>query len=172
MRPTILFCPRFWGERWWWIRSTTPLLLEGNITHSLRIVTLEGDSLSPGGSMTGGAFRNSSNLLGRRREIEELESSVASLKSDMVKMQEAIARNREDRNRKRDYLTELTEQLQKLQLAQNTEKMNISQAETRIREIRGGYGQLKSEGREIEGQIQEIKGNSSLIQKEMGRVGS
>ncbi|MFR2719311.1 MAG: hypothetical protein ACLTA7_08490 [Ruminococcus sp.] len=45
--------------------------------------------------------------------------------------------------------------------------MNISQAETRIREIRGGYGQLKSEGREIEGQIQEIKGNSSLIQKEM-----
>ncbi len=135
--------------------------------HSLRIVTLEGESLSPGGSMTGGAFRNSSNLLGRRREIEELESSVASLKSDMVKMQEAIARNREDRNRKRDYLTELTEQLQKLQLAQNTEKMNISQAETRIREIRGGYGQLKSEGREIEGQIQEIKGNSSLIQKEM-----
>ena len=37
--------------------------------HSLRIVTLEGESLSPGGSMTGGAYRNSSNLLGRRREV-------------------------------------------------------------------------------------------------------
>lgn len=135
--------------------------------HSLRIVTLEGESLSPGGSMTGGAFKNSSNLLGRRREIEELESSVAALKNDMIKMQEAIAKNREDRNHKRDYLSELTEQLQKLQIAQNTEKMNISQAETRTREIRGGYGQLKSEGREIESQIQEIKENSSLIQKEM-----
>jgi len=38
--------------------------------HSLHIVTLEGEYLSPGGSMTGGAFRNSSNLLGRRRELE------------------------------------------------------------------------------------------------------
>ena len=31
--------------------------------YSLRIVTLEGELLSPGGSMTGGAFKNSSNLL-------------------------------------------------------------------------------------------------------------
>ena len=44
--------------------------------HSLRMVTMEGESLSPGGSMTGGAFKNNSNLLGRRREIEELEASV------------------------------------------------------------------------------------------------
>ncbi|MBQ7370598.1 MAG: chromosome segregation protein SMC, partial [Blautia sp.] len=36
--------------------------------HSLRMVTIEGESFSPGGSMTGGAFKNNSNLLGRRRE--------------------------------------------------------------------------------------------------------
>lgn len=136
-------------------------------SHSLRIVTLEGESLSPGGSMTGGAFKNSSNLLGRKREIEELEQSVEALKRDMQKMQASIAKNRDDRNDRRDHLSDLTEQLQKLQLSQNTEKMNITQAESRIREIRGGYGQLKSEGREIEGQIREIKENSSLIQAEM-----
>ena len=135
--------------------------------HSLRIVTLEGESLSPGGSMTGGAFKNSSNLLGRKREIEELEQSVVTLKQDMQKMQASISKNRDDRNVLRDHLSDLTEQLQKLQLSQNTEKMNIAQAETKIREIRSGYGQLKSEGREIEGQIQEIKTNSSAIQAEM-----
>ncbi|MBS6195000.1 MAG: chromosome segregation protein SMC [Clostridiales bacterium] len=135
--------------------------------HSLRIVTLEGESLSPGGSMTGGAFKNSSNLLGRRREIDELEESVEALRKDMEKMQAAIGKNREDRNRLRDHLTELTEQLQKLQLSQNTERMNIRQAETRIREIQGGYGQLKSEGREIESQIQEIKTSSLTIKEEL-----
>ena len=135
--------------------------------HSLRIVTLEGESLSPGGSMTGGAFKNSSNLLGRKREIEELEQSVVTLKQDMQKMQASISKNRDDRNVLRDHLSDLTEELQKLQLSQNTEKMNIAQAETKIREIRSGYGQLKSEGREIEGQIQEIKTNSSAIQAEM-----
>lgn len=141
-------------------------------SHSLRIVTLEGESLSPGGSMTGGAFKNTSNLLGRRREMEELEESVSALKKDMQKTQASIARNRDDRNRLRDHLSDLTEQLQKLQISQNTEKMNIAQAESRIREIRGGYGQLKSEGREIEGQIREIKDSSSAIRAEMELSGA
>lgn len=48
--------------------------------HSLRMVTVEGESFNPGGSMSGGSFKNNSNLLGRRREIEELESSVKALK--------------------------------------------------------------------------------------------
>ena len=43
-----------------------PLLSPESTRHSLRMVTIEGESLSPGGSMTGGAFKNNSNLLGRR----------------------------------------------------------------------------------------------------------
>ena len=50
---------------------------------SLRLVTLEGELINPGGSMTGGAFKNSSNLLSRRREIEEFEKTVKLLKRDM-----------------------------------------------------------------------------------------
>ena len=42
---------------------------------SLRIVTVEGELINPGGAMTGGAFKNSSNLLSRRREIEEIEKT-------------------------------------------------------------------------------------------------
>ena len=37
--------------------------------------------------MTGGAFRNNSNLLGRRREIEELETKVNQLKQNLTEMQ-------------------------------------------------------------------------------------
>ncbi|MCX4315958.1 MAG: chromosome segregation protein SMC, partial [Lachnospiraceae bacterium] len=47
--------------------------------YSLRIVTLEGEQLNPGGSLSGGAYRNSSNLLGRKRELEELQIRVATL---------------------------------------------------------------------------------------------
>lgn len=43
---------------------------------SIRIVTLEGELLNPGGSMTGGAYKNTSNLLGRNRELEELEQKI------------------------------------------------------------------------------------------------
>ena len=59
--------------------------------HSLRMVTIEGESLSPGGSMTGGAFKNNSNLLGRRREIEELERSVGILRKELEETQKHAA---------------------------------------------------------------------------------
>ena len=41
------------------------IALARKFQYSLRIVTLEGELLSAGGSMTGGAFKNTSNLLGR-----------------------------------------------------------------------------------------------------------
>ena len=44
--------------------------------HSVRIVTLDGDSLNRGGAMSGGAFKNKSNLLGRSREVEELKKKL------------------------------------------------------------------------------------------------
>ena len=52
---------------------------------SLRLVTIEGELINPGGSMTGGAFRNSSNLLGRKRELDELKEQIDNLKSTASK---------------------------------------------------------------------------------------
>ncbi len=56
--------------------------------HSLKIVSLDGDVMNPGGSMTGGSFRgNNTNLLGRERQIKELESSILELQDKLSIMQ-------------------------------------------------------------------------------------
>ena len=47
--------------------------------------------------MTGGAFRNSSNLLSRRREIEEFEKTVEKLKSEMDQMEQEVEHEKEAR---------------------------------------------------------------------------
>ena len=135
--------------------------------YSLRIVTLEGELLSPGGSMTGGAFKNSSNLLGRRREIEELEESVKLLKKDLDALNQAIDENRSKRNALRDKIAALAEKLQKEYLVQNTAKMEISQMESRRDETASGYHHLKDEAVEIETQIAEIKEEKHRIQEEL-----
>ena len=54
--------------------------------YSLHIVTVEGEYLAPGGSMSGGAFKNSSNLLARNREIEELEKRVDQTKTKLKEL--------------------------------------------------------------------------------------
>ena len=54
--------------------------------YEYRLVTLEGDQLSPGGSLSGGAYRNNSNLLGRKREIDDLELSISKDKKILEKL--------------------------------------------------------------------------------------
>ncbi|GAB6170027.1 chromosome segregation protein SMC [Clostridium carnis] len=46
--------------------------------YKLRVVTLEGEVISPGGALTGGSIykKNNSTILGRRRELQELEEAI------------------------------------------------------------------------------------------------
>lgn len=54
--------------------------LAKQLSYRYRIVTLDGDVVSPGGSMSGGSRKQTStNLLGRAREIEQLESQLKDL---------------------------------------------------------------------------------------------
>ena len=55
------------------------IAFEKKFRYEYRVVTLDGDSLSPGGSISGGAFKNSTNLLSKKREIEEAQASVSVL---------------------------------------------------------------------------------------------
>ena len=135
--------------------------------HSLRMVTVEGESFNPGGSMSGGSFKNNSNLLGRRREIEELESSVKALKKDMDDMQKSINDNRSKRNVIRDTIADLQEKLRQQYVAQNTAKMNMNQVEAKTKEIQAGYGEIQREQMEIRRQIEEAKADHNKIAEEL-----
>ncbi len=135
--------------------------------HSLRMVTLEGESLNPGGSMTGGAFRNNSNLLGRRREIEELQEAVKRLKTELDDLQKSMDRSRDRRNNLRDELAELKEQLQEQYLRENTVRLEIQKIEEKQEEIRRDYQQIKREGTEILQQIREVEENKTAISAEL-----
>lgn len=55
----------------------------------LRIVTLDGDNINPGGAVSGGSsHQHSHNLLGRTREIEELTTESNHLRSDLEQVKE------------------------------------------------------------------------------------
>ena len=73
-------------------RVIANIALAKKYKQSLRIVTVEGELINPGGAMTGGAFKNSSNLLSRRREIEEIENKVALLKKEMQEMERILTK--------------------------------------------------------------------------------
>ena len=58
--------------------------------YRVRIVTLEGELFHPGGSLSGGTFKNNSNLLGRRKEQEALEKEKQTIESAIASVKEEI----------------------------------------------------------------------------------
>ena len=135
--------------------------------YGIRMVTLEGELLVPGGAISGGAFKNNSNLLGRRREMEELEAKVKKQLADIDALLDDIEKTKEERNRMRVELEETKATLQDKFIEQNTARLNVMQAEERKNETEAGFGELKAEEREIEKQILEIKEGKEAIIKEL-----
>ena len=134
---------------------------------SLRLVTTEGELLSPGGSMTGGAFRNSSNLLSRRREMEEFEKTVKQLKKEMEEMEQYCEELRKERAGCYAAVDEIQQKLQKAYVIQNTEKMNLDQTENRIRILRDASESVRRETDELDQQITDISNNQESITVEL-----
>ncbi len=135
--------------------------------YSIRMVTLEGELLVPGGAISGGAFKNNSNLLGRRREMEELEGKVKSFLKDIDLLLNEIEKTKGERNRLRLSLEEDKAALQKKFIEQNTARLNVIKAQERKGEALEGSRELKGEEREIESQVQEIKSSKQEILREL-----
>lgn len=134
---------------------------------SLRLVTLEGDLINPGGSMTGGAFKNSSNLLSRRREIQEFEETVAMLKRDMDAMEQAVNEIKQNRAACYNAIDEIQHRLSKTSITENTVKMNMEQVESKLRELSKQHQQYREEQKTLEGRLREIQDNEESIQLEL-----
>ena len=136
--------------------------------HSLHIVTLEGDYLRPGGSMTGGAYRNSDNLLGRRREIEELSLSVEKLKAELEEARAEMEQVKEERRLCRSRAAAFDEELQQCFLKQNTAKLGADQAEKELLETRAGYAGIEESIADFENQLSDIEENRASVESELG----
>ncbi len=135
--------------------------------YSLHIVTLEGEYLSPGGSMTGGAFKNSSNLLARNREIEELERSVSELKKQVKEHKDRLEDIKTARDLLFDDLEEEKRKLQEQYILQNTAKLNVERATEQRNESESVYAGLQNESREIEQELLELAEQKEQIAKEI-----
>ncbi len=135
--------------------------------YSLHMVTLEGEYLSPGGSMSGGAFKNSSNLLARNREIEELEKNVAALLKSLDEMKArkddistALALNEEE-------LETVKAQIQEQVVAQTAAQMNVERARQQKNDSDNAFASLMNENDQMEIQISEINvGKQKIIEED------
>ncbi len=125
--------------------------------HTIRIVTKEGDLLNPGGSMSGGAFKNSNNLLGRRREMEDLEAETGKLKTRLSGIEEELGSIVSERQSIVEKSAANEKIIQELILKQNTARINYDRALSDYKENEDKLSFIHLEARETEKRNDELK---------------
>jgi len=135
--------------------------------YGIRMVTLEGELLVPGGAISGGAFKNNSNLLGRRRELDELEKKAKELLAKTEQFSHEIEDTKENRNKLRAEIETLRTNLQAKSLEQNTARLNIAQARDRMEEEEEGVQGLQKDVGELEKQVLDMNTGKKEIEQEL-----
>ena len=148
------------------------LMIARKYKHSIRIVTLEGEQLNPGGSMTGGAFKNTNNLLGRRREIEELKKNVGSVNKELGEYKEELSKQRQERTLLREKLDNTNQLMREAQIAVNTIQINLNQAKSKKEDIIKTYKVAIQNIAEIDSEIKDINLQLSSVTKNSNELDS
>lgn len=130
---------------------------------SLRIVTLEGELINPGGAMTGGAFKNASNLLGRKRELDEIDEQISQLNTKLTDSDNELVTLNERRELLKAEKEDINTKLQNLSIKKNTYSLNLEQAEIRLQEIEKGFASISRENSELANQIKDINSNKEEL---------
>ncbi len=136
-------------------------------TYGIRMVTLEGELLVPGGAISGGAFKNNSNLLGRRREVEELEGKVKKFLKEIDTLLNRIEEVKAERNQLRTDIADVKAQLQDSFIRQNTARLNVIQAQEKKGDVLRGFDELKNEEADIKKRLEEISIEKERIKQEL-----
>lgn len=89
--------------------------IASRVSYRYRVVTLDGDVVNPGGSMSGGSQqRKTTSLLSRQRQIEEMDQEVTNLDKQLeqlIRKSEALRKDIASVNRELDALRERGESL-------------------------------------------------------------
>ncbi|MGG0411483.1 chromosome segregation protein SMC [Peribacillus simplex] len=104
--------------------------------HRFRFVTLEGDIVNPGGSMTGGALKQkTTSLLSRKTELEELNHKLAAMEAKTNQLEKQVKQLKVDVGVQEQTLEQTRKTGERLRLQEQTLKGEIREVELQERNV-------------------------------------
>ena len=146
------------------------LRIARNNNYSLRIVTLDGEQLSPGGSITGGAFRHAGNLLSRRRRITEAEGEIKKINEEISSLSQKIRKHEEIKDELRVRFEAAGEELVNAGIERNTASINLKNADEKKDELAKDSTGAGERLDELKERLEGLEIKLSDARKEMERL--
>lgn len=131
----------------------------------MRIVTLDGEVISASGSITGGRYKNATaNILGRKKEIEDLEKKILAIKEELG----GLRKTREERELEAGKLAQsrrdLRERIQQEELEAQSLRSDLNHARELQKEAENTAGRFAQERDMITRDINDTEARISQYQ--------
>ncbi len=138
------------------------------VNFSVRLVTLEGDVMNPGGSMTGGYQRhNSSGLLGRSRDINELSSTIQNLQIEIDNEQKNLETAEHKLHNAGRRSQEISQQVTDLSHQKVRDEAQIASVIEEFERLQGRITVMEQEAQQLREQSSESKTQQKTIEQEI-----
>jgi chromosome segregation protein SMC len=147
------------------------IAFEKKFRYEYRVVTLDGESLSPGGSISGGAFKGAGNLLGRKREIDEVESEISELLKNYTDANDKVEAFEEKRTVIDKKLDENRRNNQDLIIEKNNIEHRKSSLVEKLEEFRAASISVQKDFENIDNELLEIENETKILDNTLINVG-
>lgn len=136
----------------------TAIELAKQNSYSFRIVTLKGDVINPSGAIQGGSVQTKTvNILGRSKEIKDLQEHIKSLQINLKEIQENKEKYERSVSNVIEKSSKLDKNLQEIDITYATEKQKIVSIEEKIDSLQLRLTKLKQEDEKNEEQKIDIQ---------------
>lgn len=138
-----------------------------------RIVTLDGDVVNPGGSMTGGSVRQKgSSLLGRQRELEELVLKLSNIEDQTKIISNSLEVLKEKRHQIETFIEELRKKGELLRSEETQLKGKLREHEFEDKNLADRLYLYDKENANFQTEVTEIEGKLITLKEKLDQTSS
>ncbi|WP_054949917.1 chromosome segregation protein SMC [Numidum massiliense] len=120
------------------------------LNYRYRVVTLDGDIVNPGGSMSGGSkFKRQANLLGRKRELESLTKELKRAEEERRRLQATVAQQGDARETLEAQLEAARKTGENLRLAEQQLASDCAHKRSECRQAEEQFARLEQELQQV-----------------------
>ena len=135
--------------------------------HAFRLVTLEGDVMNPGGSMTGGSVTSRvTSLLSRERELTEHRQRLRELGERLSALETERSAHEERRAALKQERAKLFDDAHQQEIACTREEAHLSAAQTALSEVTERTRHTREEADLMDGQLAEIRESLARLEQQ------
>jgi len=139
--------------------------------HSFRLVTLEGDVMHSGGSMTGGSTQSKvSNFLSRERELKELTEALQRGRAELEAMKQKLAEGQQKKAALRQAIADALEDVHQQEIAVTREQARFDSATEALEAHRDRMEQTELAAVQLREALADIESQLSSIDNESDGV--